>query len=367
MRIGILTKSIDESPAGIGRYTFNLVKNLTKIDKKNQYFFIHYKKNGNKFYKDKNEILIKKYSLPKIINDSIAFLFFDKYKLDLVHEPSLINFLLPTKFKTIVTVHDIFFLISEKNKIKRLFLNFLYKTILYKTDKIIVDSESTKKDLVKYFNINELKITVIYAAVCREYKVIKNRNTEAKRMRKKYHLSFPFILFVGTLEPRKNLPRLIEAFHKLKIRNSFKHKLVIVGKKGWNYKNIFEIINKLGEKENVVFTGYIPDEDLIFLYNTASLFVFPSLYEGFGLPVLEAMACGCPVICSNTSSLPEVAGGAAMMIDPYKVEALINAMEKMLIDENLRKSMIEKGLKQVEKFSWINTARETLQVYNNIC
>ena len=355
MRIGILTKSMDESPAGIGRYTHNLVDNLTKIDKSNKYFFIHYKTSSNKFYKDKKEILIKRYSLPKIINDSFSFLFFDKYKLDLIHEPSLINFIFPIKLKTVITVHDIYFLISEKNIIKKIILNFIYKTVLSRTDKIIADSESTKKNLVEYLNINKSKISTIYLGVDSEYKVIKNRKAKMEKLRKKYNIDFPIILFVGTLEPRKNLPRLIEAFYKLKTESNFKHKLVIVGKKGWNYKNIFETINRLGKKENIIFTGHVQDEDLIFLYNTASLFVFPSLYEGFGLPVLEAMA-----------SLPEVTGNAAIMVNPYDVNALTKAISKVLVDENLKKSMIEKGLKQAKKFSWVKTAKKTLKVYNKI-
>jgi len=360
MRIGILTKSMDDSPAGIGRYTENLVENLIKTDKKNKYFFIHYQKGGHKFYDNKNEIIIKRYPwLPKIINDSLAFLFFDKYKLDLVHEVSQINFLFPTKFKTIITVHDLYFLISEKNLLKKFLLKILYKTIFQRVDRLITRSELTKKDIIKILGIDSSKIWIAKGGVKSTFRRIRKNKLD--------WLKSSYILFVGTLEPRKNLERLIKAFYKLKTKSDCKYKLVIAGKEGWDYQEIFNIITKLKFEKEIIFTGYVSsDKELIYLYNHASLFVFPSLYEGLGLPPLEAMACGCPVITSNLSSLPEMCGKAAYYIDPYNINQLSKAMEKVLKNKILRKTMISRGLQQVKKFTWKRCAKETLNVYNAI-
>jgi len=167
------------------------------------------------------------------------------------------------------------------------------------------------------------------------------------------------------LEKRKNIPTLIKAFYESKRRRT-NHKLVIVGKKGWKYDDIFETIDALNLKNEVIFTGYVPKEDLVKFYNTADLFVYPSVYEGFGLPPLEAMACGCPVITSNISSLPEVVGNAGITVNPYDVEELVEAMYRVLNDEDLRKELSKKGLERSKLFSWRKTAEETWKVYEEV-
>ena len=182
----------------------------------------------------------------------------------------------------------------------------------------------------------------------------------------RYNIAGDYILFVGTLQPRKNLIRLIEAFSNLQSPIS-NIQLIIAGKKGWLYEETFRQVEELGLEWKVVFTDYAPEGDLPALLSGASLFVFPSLYEGFGLPVLEAMACGTPVVCSNVSSLPEVAGEAAILVDPLDVEELATAMERVLGDEELRAELTERGFEQARRFSWEKCARQTLDVLERVC
>ena len=185
---------------------------------------------------------------------------------------------------------------------------------------------------------------------------------EVAEVKQKYNLDFPFILFVGVLQPRKNIPTLIKAYYKLK-KEGIKDKLVITGGKGWQYKEIFETVERLNLQKEVIFTGHIPDDDLPKLYNAADLFAFPSLYEGFGIPPLEAMACGIPVITSNTGSLPEVVGDAGIMVDPYDIDGLAKAMYEVLNNEGLKEEMVKKGLERAKMFSWKKCAKEVLDVY----
>lgn len=240
---------------------------------------------------------------------------------------------------------------------------FLFPRTLKTADRIIAVSNSTKRDLINYFNIPEEKIKVILEAADEKFKLLNKE--EINEVKQKYNLNFPFILYVGTLEARKNIPTLIKAFYKIKKKN-IEHKLVIAGKKGWKYKEIFETIDKLDLQNDVVFTGYVSDEDLPALYNAADLFVYPSIYEGFGLPPLEAMACGTPVITSNTSSLPEVVGDAGIMVDPCDVDGLTQTMCDVLTNDGLREDMIKKGLERAKMFTWEKCARETLKVYEEV-
>jgi len=215
----------------------------------------------------------------------------------------------------------------------------------------IATSQNTKKDLIDRFNISPEKIEVIYEGVSDRFKPGKQKKQN-------------FVLAVSTLEPRKNFVRIIQSYINLREKFSAAEDLIIVGKKGWHFK---EILNIPPEYESHIdFTGYVSENKLIELYQTAKIFVYPSLYEGFGLPVLEAMACGCPVITSNVSSLPEVAGDAAILVDPYNTDALTDAMHKVLTNENLRERLAVMGLERAKKFSWERCARETLNVFNTL-
>lgn len=234
-----------------------------------------------------------------------------------------------------------------------------------RADAIIAISNHTKMDCIKYLGIPEEKIRVIYEAADEIFKPEKIKEEMKNHLKDKYGIEFPFILSVGTLEKRKNLPNVLKAFYRLK-KTGNHHKLVIVGKIGWKYNKIFSTMEELDLKKDVIFTGYVPDEDLVKIYNAADLFVFPSIYEGFGLPPLEAMACGCPVITSNTSSLPEVVGDAGVTVDPYDDKALADEMHRILSNDGFKTELSKKSLERAELFSWRQTAKETWNVYEEV-
>lgn len=228
-----------------------------------------------------------------------------------------------------------------------------------KAKKIITISQSSKNDIIKYYKVSESRVEVVYPGVKERFM---NKKLDGKNFRHQA-ITGKYILFVGTLQPRKNIQRLIEAFSKLQ---KDKLQLVMVGKKGWMYRDILRAPKKFGVEKKVIFLDFISDENLPQLYENAQCFVLPSLYEGFGLPILEAMKYGCPVLTSNISSLPEVGGEAALYFDPYNVNDMAEKIDRVLSDSNLRKDMIEKGKKQVKKFSWEKSAEKVLAVLEDV-
>jgi len=370
MKIGIITNFLDESSGGIATYTHNLIKNINRIDNNNEYVLIHHTKNDIAVYKNNDEIIIPiiktpfKWLLWRFFRLPISFINNRYYSLDMVHdtfEIGPLTFNLP--IKKIITIYDLSaYLYPQYHTL----INFLLHRLLLKraisnANRILTISQYSKDAIVKYFDINPNKVVVTSLGVDEKYKVCKDRKI-LNSTRLKYKLPIKFILYVGTLEPRKNVPGLLRAYLRLAKKNQIP--LVIVGKKGWRYAEIFKTIEASNSKNMFIFLGHVPDEDLPIIYNLASVFVYPSFYEGFGLPILEAMSCGCPVITSNTSSLPEVSGGASILINPYKIQTLTKAISDVLSKDELRKSMIEKGLKQASKFSWEKCAKQTLEVYN---
>ncbi|GAH72875.1 unnamed protein product, partial [marine sediment metagenome] len=232
-----------------------------------------------------------------------------------------------------------------------------------RANQIIAVSESTKSDLLNYLKIPESKISVIYNGV--NHNVFKPYRVRPYHVRLHYR---QYILYVGSERRRKNLGRLFESFAAL--RQEFPElKLVKVGGPGRSERfrrDTLKTLSRLGITEDVIFVDHISEKDLAYYYSSATLLAYPSLYEGFGLPPLEAMACGCPVVTSNTSSLPEVVGEAGIMVNPYDTRSLVQAMRQVLTDSELRDSMVRKGLEQSKKFSWESTAKLTLQVYNKV-
>ncbi|HUV05756.1 MAG TPA: glycosyltransferase family 1 protein, partial [Armatimonadota bacterium] len=234
-----------------------------------------------------------------------------------------------------------------------------------KADAIIAISESTKRDIVELLGAPEHKIYTTLLGVDPPYRPVSDERKE--RVAREHGLGHSTILYLGTLEPRKNIPALLAAFSQARKSSPAKDcTLVLAGGKGWFFNQTFKLVEDLGLKESVRFTGYVPAEDLPALYSAATVFVYPSLHEGFGLPPLEAMACGTPVITSNASSLPEVVGDAGIMVDPYNVEELAGAILRVLCDPDLRQEMSAKGLERAKKFSWEETARQTLKVYERV-
>jgi glycosyltransferase involved in cell wall biosynthesis len=270
--------------------------------------------------------------------------------------------------KYIVTIHDVIPLILPWAfpLRHRLVLATAFARIRRQADMVIVPSAAAAEDVVRYLRVDRERIKVIPMGCDARFQPIGDA-APAPRLRRRYGLPERYILFVGTLEPRKNLKTLLQAFALLlDEKPQDDPKLVVAGGKGWGHVGMLETTQALGLRDHVLFTGFVDDDDLPGLYRGASLFVYPSLYEGFGLPVLEAMACGVPVITSNRSSLPEVAGDAALLVDPSQPEALAAAMASILNDGELRQALRSKGLIRAQEFTWDAVAQKTLAVYRAV-
>ena len=279
--------------------------------------------------------------------------------IDLLHNTAFVG-PLASGCPTVVTVHDLSFLYFPESFrwLRRSYLQIFARMSVRQARRVIAVSESTKQDLVKIYGISPAKIDVVHNGVDASFQPLPADQVAAFRQQK--GLPDRFVLFVGTLEPRKNVVGLIEAYAKLPKERP---PLVLVGGKGWFYDEIFARVEALELTGEVHFAGFVPTEELRLWYNAADLFVYPSIYEGFGLPPLEAMACGTAVITSTASSLPEVVGDAGQLVDPTDGEALASAMARVLDNGDLREQMQSDGLAQASGFSWENTARQTVDSY----
>lgn len=288
-----------------------------------------------------------------------------RLKLDLLHSPMHV---LPAvcPCKSVVSILDLTFRRFPETfpKFQQKYLDFGTRRAVKKADAVITISESTKRDVVELLGVAEDKVFVTHLGVDASYHPVADEQREYAAS--KYGVNEKTVMYLGTLEPRKNIPTLIRAFSAARKELGPDIRLVLSGGKGWFYEQIFQLIKELKIEDDVHFTGYVPDEDLPALYSSAAVFAYPSIYEGFGLPPLEAMACGAPVITSNTSSLPEVVGDAGITVDPYDVKELSSSIIRVLSDSDLRNSMREKGLKQAARFNWENTAKQTLEVYQKV-
>jgi glycosyltransferase involved in cell wall biosynthesis len=266
---------------------------------------------------------------------------------------------------SVLTVHDMIFkLFPEHQKpLNYWYLNATMPLYCRRADAIITVSESSKRDIVTHYGLEPAKVTVVHEAAAQEF--VPAPPAEKDEVRRRYGLPETFLIHVGVIEPRKNLKRLVEALQRLRDGGT-RIPLVVVGGKGWLYDDFFRRLAELEVRDSVQFTGYVPSDDLPRLYSAATLATMPSVYEGVGLPVLEAMACGVPVVCSNASSLPEVGGQAARYFDPYDVEAIAQTLLTVWADAGLRAEMSAQGLLQATRFSWDRAAEETLAVYNKI-
>jgi glycosyltransferase involved in cell wall biosynthesis len=367
MRIGIDARLVYYNRAGIGQYILRLVEALAALSPEDDNFVLLQSRKDQSTIIYSNGFSRKSLWTPSHNRFEQPALSFEvsRLKLDLLHSP---DFIPPFKrnYKSVITIHDLAFL---------LYPHFLTKeSARYygqidqawrKTDHIIAVSEATKQDSIKMLGVPEKKISVIHEAANPIYQPMP-KDEAWQRVLKKYKLDKDFILFVSTIEPRKNLPTLLQAYRELRDKYKRDELLVLAGSKGWLWEEVYETVSRLNLEEYVAFLGRVPSADLLFLYNAAHLLVHPSFYEGFGLTPLEAMTCGTPVIVSNTAALPEVVGDAGLMINPHDIEGLTVAMWRVLTEEDLRQDLIAKGLKRAENFSWLNTAERTLEVYHKV-
>lgn len=367
MRIGIDARLVFYNRAGIGQYIIQLTEALTGLEPAEDTFLLLQSRKDKGSIVNSNGFLRRSLWTPSHNRFEQVALSFEvsRLGLDLLHSP---DFIPPfnRNYKSVITIHDLAFL---------LYPHFLTKeSARYygqidqawrKTDHIIAVSEATKHDCIKMLGVPEKKMTVIHEAANPIYRSLPS--DEARQVVKtKYKLDQDFILFVSTIEPRKNLPGLLQAYRRLRDNYKRDELLVLAGSKGWLWEEVYETVTRLNLEKHVVFLGRVPSEDLVYLYNASRLLVHPSFYEGFGLTPLEAMTCGVPVVASNISSLPEVVGDAALLIDPHDIEGLTVAIWRVLTEKELRKDLICKGLKRAQKFSWEEAARKTLEVYHKV-
>lgn len=377
MLIGIDYKSALPVRVGIGRYTRNLVKGLAELDRENKYLlfcflFKDYKKKlamasfpaASNFKAMCAPIPVKVTRFwANRLNIPIEWLI---GSFDVVHFPEPYPFR-SKHARTIVTIHDIGFALRPEmfTKEMRALLGKQMKCVLRRADFIIAVSRTTRSDLLEVYGFDKERVCVIEHGVEETFRPITDSGS-VEALRRRYKLPEKFILCVGTLEPRKNHARLIQAFQLMCEKYTDEYNLVVCGKKGWMYDEVFALAEDAGLKETVIFTGYVPDEELPHLYNLASVVAYPSLYEGFGLPVVEAMACGKPVLTSNRGAMAEVAGDGAHLVNPEDVDDIAEGLYRLISDAELRERLKLAGQKRACTFTWEKTAKATLDVYERV-
>lgn len=370
MKIIVDCISLLSSLTGIGRYNNEIVKRLKDNESIDvNYFYGYYSK---KYINPSNRTEIKSVKaliasnpvLKKIARKILMYVskvFSPKY--DLYWQPNLIPLDGIRASKTVTTVHDFSFYVHPKwHPQERLdyFNKYFFKNVK-KSDWIITGSKYSKEEIIKYLNFPKEKITVIYHAIDKSlYKTYSK--DELGETKKRLGLKDDFLLFVGSIEPRKNLLNLLKAYELLSADIKKRYPLVLVGFKGWENTEVMELI----DKNSIEYLGFVSDNDLARVYNLASCFIYPSLYEGFGLPPLESMACGTPVITSNITSIPEVCEDAAIYVDPYSIKDIKEKIIMLLEDKKLQEQLIDKGLQRVKEFSWEKSANEHIEVFKKV-
>ena len=361
---------------GIGQYAYQVLSYLYKIKNEQVKFLIYLKNPPSKDLP--KETTWWKYEVfgPKRFWTQIALpyhLLFDKERPDVFFTPSHYA----PRFSScpsVISIMDLSFIHYPELFLKK-DLHQLRSWTAYsvkKAVKIFTISQFSKKEIIKYYQLPEDKVIVTYpgydekryqVSSIESQKYLPRRQAGVSRIKNKYNISDDYILFVGTLQPRKNIVRLIEAFNAIikKYHNEI-IQLVLVGKKGWLYDDIFATIKKLGLEKKVIFADFVTNDDLPYLYYGARCFVLPSLYEGFGIPAVEAMACGCPVVVSNVSSLPEIVGDAGILVDPQKVKDIAEGIYNAGFNELKRRELIKKGLSRAKWFNWEKCAAKALEI-----
>lgn len=371
MRIGLIVYALDRPLSGISRYTIELAQAMAALKEESDVMLLRAGGIGplanNGF---QSVSLAGCRLLPSLmtLGNVVIPLMARRLGLDVIHDPTGVTPFLfgASNACTVVTVHDVFAWScpGTSTLLDTLIYHHWLPRVLPRVNVVITDSQTSKTDISRYLHVPISNISVIPLAVNSLYRPALQVDVAA--IRSHHGLPEGYILFLGSIEKRKNLRGLLRAYACLRRMGELRL-LVIAGVGRWKYTMIMETLRELDLEQYVIFTGYVPDADLPALYTGADLFVFPSLYEGFGLPPLEAMACGTPVVCSNIASLPEVVGDAAITVDPYDVEGLAEAMHRVLTDADLQEKLRKRGLEQARQFTWERTARETTAVYREVC
>lgn len=361
MKVLVDAQSLSNSRAGIGNYTYNLLDAFVRMGQ-SEHIFAAVHRNRESIGR-----LLPQLSMISAGRHLYKYLPIDVLGLsknfDVYHEPNYIP--RPFQKATVINIFDMsYVLYPQYHPWRRVEMLRLFEKRMRGVDRILTASQSAKGEIVDLLKVPDAKVVVTPLGLSTRHSPVQVNEALAQTLRKRYGLPEQFLLYVGTIEPRKNLERLIEAYGMARERlGKSTVGLVLAGGKGWLDDSIYRKVQELSLLDDITFTGYVSEEDLPILYNMATGFVYPSLYEGFGLPPLEAMACGVPVITSNVSSLPEVVGDAGIMVDPYNVEELGDAIVRVVSSTELRQSLSDKGIKRASMFTWEKCARETLTVY----
>jgi glycosyltransferase involved in cell wall biosynthesis len=369
MRIAFDGTTLTAGRTGVGYYTEHLLHHLAR----------EVANTGDELVVVSNQPIDTTYPLPRHVKvydrwrfplriawmQMLAGRVLENVRADVAH---FTNGMLPlgTGAARVVTIHDMSLkLHPECHPVRRRLINRpLIGVAARLADAVVAVSNSARDDLLRFHDVPADRISVVHEAAGPDFRPIRDRVLRA-RIRMRYGLPERFVLYVGAIEPRKNLARLVEAFADAR-RQGIPHDLVCVGPYGWSSRDLYDRVERLGLRRQVHFTGYVPAEDLPAIYSSSEFFIFPSIYEGFGLPVIEAMACGTPVITSNASSLMEIAGGAAEIADPYDGEALAAALAKLASNADHRRDLAARGIERAQQFSWVRTAKEMLALYRRV-
>lgn len=383
MKVLVDCSSIRDYPSGVAFYTYNLIKGL-KIQENNSSNSIGiYRQPPLKHWLTNNrnlpdiligisplEFLPLPVTVSNLLGKSASFFVknSDNFSsdVDIIHGTD--HYVYPFPYgKKVMTIHDLTFLKFPfySNKIVKTYIQRIKKCLQW-TDLIITFSQNTKQDIIDYFGVKNDRIAITSEASRYSLDYLENKNIEQIKQGIDYDFQQPFILFVSTIEPRKNIVNLIKAFNIVKEKYAINHQLILIGQKGWQYEKIFTEIDNSNFRQDIHHLGYLSDEAVAVCYSLADVFVYPSVYEGFGLPILEAMTLGAPVITSNTSSLPEVGGLAAIYINPEDYESIATTIYEVISQPDLREDLITRGKNRAKLYSWEKVAQETLKAYELI-
>jgi len=375
MKIGIDARLLSYR-RGMGNFLYNLLVELQDIDRENHYVLYTDRSIDNiipltvtakvRIIRLPSYPLWEQVLLPAVVT---------KDNLDMLHCPANTGPLrVPRSVKLILTIHDVMFMLNDDKfpsspslyqRLGRLYRSFIVPRVARRANAILTDSHCSSDDIKRHLEIGKDKLHVVYGAPNRACRVIKDEYF-LTAVQAKYGLNHPFVLSLAGIDPRKNTHRVIEAFALLQRSICKDCSLVLVGLSSLAQRGFIKAVEKMGLTSRVAFTGFVPEEDLVALYNLAQVFVYPSLYEGFGLPVLEAMACGTPVVASRRGSIPEVAGDAAFFVNPLDPQKICEGVAQFLTDEEQLRRFRKKGLERVNSFSWERAAQETLKVYESL-
>ncbi len=361
---------------GVGTYIRNVVRTLAALDHDNQYLLIGPTERLRELPELPSNFLLHPYEFP----DDSARNYFDFHRIlrhhhcDLVHIPHLFGAPLSTPCPYVITVHDLLSHIawaSNGSGWRKTLSSYFARRVVRRATRIFAVSNFTRSEIARYFHVSQERIEVVYNAI--DERFLQGHATDADRqfIAERYQVTYPFLLYAGNIRPHKNIPRIIEAFSALKGELAKEGrfpdlKLIIIGDELSKHPDLRRTVIKSGVQYDVRFLGFVPIEVLRIFYDAAKIFVFPSLYEGFGLPPLEAMAHGTPVVTSNTSSLPEVVGNAAVLVNPENVFEIRRALLRVLLDQELRDSLKQRGYEQARRYSWDASVRKIRENYAEV-